>query len=309
MMKTIYKLSIVFVMTAGCISTDSFGQPYPDKYYDDTLMQHRIWLDLSLMLNPIYSFNLSSKYILNGHKLKNLNPTPTFYAVQPGKNPFSGLGEIADQANAFYISFRLPKWADSGVFSKMNLFVGITHDKLQTISSNVIYHFRDGGTELTLGLDKNITAPFSKHIDFKEVNLLFNIDIQAGLFLSLANAYTNITLEDTVIKSATDDSYLWQLKDPYLGGWGWLFSGKFEIGGVLCHKYLFSTRFTKSSVGGWFYGWLRHVAVTVGFKTMVEGLYTSPQVKVNGIPGSRLKVNNYGFFFVGPIFTFKYLNF
>ena len=65
-----------------------------------------LWAELDLMLNPIYISQFGSHYKLNGHRLS-VNPTPKFYAVQPGQLPLSNLEEILDQSNAAYLFFRL----------------------------------------------------------------------------------------------------------------------------------------------------------------------------------------------------------
>jgi hypothetical protein len=137
-------------------------------------------------------------------------------------------------------------------------------------------------------LDKNITHKLSD-LDFKLVNLIFSFNVQAGLFASLAKIQTHIAWEGDTIRSASNAR--WQFPNPH-SGWGWLASANFEVGGLLCHSCS-----------------LKHFGITVGARTMVEGLYTSSDVLLNGKPGYRLKVQNYGIFMAGPVINIKYINF
>jgi hypothetical protein len=286
-----------------CAQTYSRATDYKtvNPFYDDTLTRPCCWVELDLLLNPIYISQFGGKFLLNGHRLF-LGPTPRFYAVLPGTNPFTGrdpynpisnIVEIEDQSNAAYFDFTVGflRKSKSTFLNHSRFMVGLTHDKLETGSDNIYYKFPSGGMELTALFDHNFAYKLSD-LDFKLVNLIFNVDWQAGLFASLAPIYADMTWSDSTIKSASDAGYIWQEKNPYLGGWGWITSANIEIGGVLSKKHF-----------------LKHIAFTVGTRLVMEGLYTSTQVLVNGEAGFRLKVNNYGIFFAGPVINFKYLIF
>jgi hypothetical protein len=267
--------------------------PEPNSFYDDTLMHQRFWVEVDLDLDPIYSFQFSSRFRYGGHVLNNLKPLPRFYVVQPGTTPLSGVNEIADQSNAIYANIRLfgPNATDKPILNNLTFIVGITHDKLQTNDSLVQYHFPNGGMEFTFMLDKNVTF-LLRDWDFKMVDLMCDFDLRAGFFISGSTIQTYIRMPDTVIQSVDFKGYVWQERNPYLGGMGWQVSGNFEVGGIPFHC-------------GWGYHW----AFTVGVRTLMEGLYTSPQVQLNNEAPRRLSIDNYGLFFVGPNVNIKYLIF
>lgn len=259
------------------------------EHYDSVLMNQHWWVELDLLLNPLYVSQFSSQYILNGQRLP-AKPVPHFYALQPTQSLFSSIGEVLDQSNAIYVNFRAPwlersKWA---ILHHTYIMVGITHDKLETGSQTVYYKYNDGGTELTLMLNKNITHRLSD-LDFKLVNLLFSFNIQAGVFASLARVQTHMAWKEDTIQSANHSR--WQFPNPR-DGWGWLVSSNFEVGGMICRSCS-----------------LKHFGITAGARGMVEGLYSSDKVLVNGEPGYRLKMRNYGVFIAGPVINLKYINF
>ena len=177
----------------------------------------------------------------------------------------------------------------------MRLIFGITHDKLETSSPDVFYKFPSGGTQLTFLLDKNLNTLIKgvfKELDFETVNLIFNFDVSAGFFMGLANVYADIRTPDSTIKSEKAADYIWQDDKPGINVWGWQVATSFEVGGVLGRKHIW-----------------KHLGITVGAKTMFEGLYTGTDVLVNNVPGYRLRMCNYGLFFVGPVLNIKILNF
>src|SRR6266702_4735278 len=110
-----------------------------------------------LLLNPVYITQISSKFKLNGRRL-DITPTPRFYALLPGQNALLG-NTITDEAGCYYLSFRMPLLENSniGFLHHTRLIVGITHDKLQTGSSEVYYKYSNGGTEAIIMFDKNIS--------------------------------------------------------------------------------------------------------------------------------------------------------
>jgi hypothetical protein len=310
------KIYTILILTCCCMyaknagaqhfSTDSMKTNNP--FYDKLMNQHW-WVEVDFLLNPIYIAQFESKYRLNGKPIS-LGPSPRFYGTLPSQVPFSDINETADQSNAIYFNFPLPPFmrANSGLFHTMRFVLGVVHDKIQTSSAATFYKFKEGGTEVAFMLDKNVSS-ILKGLDFKLINLIFNLNVQAGVFFSASNIYAHITTPDTVIKSEDSVRWFFQHKDPYLGGWGWLTSFNAEVGGVLCHSYFISEKFTSTGFGKAMFNVFKHVGVTVGAKIMFEALYTNTHVTVNGVPGSKLKVGNYGIFFAGPILSIKYIKY
>ncbi|HUB61121.1 MAG TPA: hypothetical protein VL978_10485 [Puia sp.] len=285
------------------------GTPMINKYYDDTLMHQQWWIDVELLQTPIYISQFGGKYVLHGCRLPIGHP-PRFYAVLPGTNPFSSanpfnlwadITEIEDQSNAAYINFHLKQLNRSRIkfLHDMTVMTGITHDKLETGSATTYYKFPDGGMELTAMLNKRFFNGIS-NVDLRRLNLLFNFDVQAGLFASLSTIRANMAMpqkkspQDSIYISTTWDGYWWQEKRFFVPGWGWLAGANAGIGGMLSHKNK----------------WLRHCGLALSARVRAEGLYTAPEVIVSNETGySKLHVANYGVFFAGPILCLKYVQF
>lgn len=134
-----------------------------------------------LLMNPIYATQITSRYKLNGVP-KNIQPRPKFYALVPGQNAFLG-SAFTDEANNYYASFRMPWFERSrmALLHNVRLIFGFTHDKLQTNSDEEYYKYGDGGTQVTLMLEKNLT-PDNSWDNYRRFRLIFNWNVQAGLF-------------------------------------------------------------------------------------------------------------------------------
>jgi hypothetical protein len=192
-----------------------------------------------------------------------------------------------------------------GLLHHTRLIIGITHDKLQTGSSDVYYKYSNGGTEATVLLDKNISYNLSA-LDFKKVSLIFNWNVQAGLFASLAKVQSNIIWQGDTLKSTNDAR--WQFPNPR-SGWGGLIATNVEVGGFFCHDYFISQDFSRNSwLGQGLFWFFRRFGVTVGARILAEGLHSGTDVTVNGKSGYHLTANNYAAFFSGPILGIKWLN-
>lgn len=304
---TIISLLIILINFSPAIAqNNSVPDEVSTRTFYDTLRNQRWWFEVDLLLNPIYISQLSSKYSLNGHRLS-VRPGPRFYGVLPTQIAFSDFGETADQSNAIY--FHCGPWFDKSALTFLHntrFVFGVTHDKLETGSSSIYYKFPDGGTELTVMLDKNI-PDILPDLDFKSVNLIFNFNVQAGLFASVAGVKANMKFSDTTIESVSNSRWQWPVPG---NGWGWLVSTNAEVGGVLCHEYFISQKFTANCwLGKGLFGFFKHIGFTVGARVMVEGLNSSTDVTVQGVSGYRLKASNYGLFFTGPVINLKYIKF
>ena len=248
------------------------------------LSDQLLWIELDAIMNPIYVTQFSTHYKLNG-QLLHVSILPRFYAVTPAQLPFGNLNEILDQSNAAYLNFRM-LFLDHSPISWLHntrLVIGATHDKLQTGSDSIHYKYDDGGTEFSVMLEKHFFNSLSD-LDFNKAGLIFSFNVQYGLFLSLAQIKSNMSWKDTTITQEDTHRWIWGESKPYIGGWGWLVGSNVEIGRAF----------------GFF-------VVTLGSKFMTEGLYSSDKVIVNNVAGNRLRVNNYGLFFAGPMINLKFL--
>lgn len=118
-------------------------QPYP-------LGQAPVYFEVNLILQPMYVLQRSSRYRLNGEKLKIPRSfEPRFYSTQPFQKAFSSFGETADQANSAYASFYLTFLENSAVplLHHIRPVAGATHEKMEA-DSPVAYRYYDGGTSL-----------------------------------------------------------------------------------------------------------------------------------------------------------------
>ncbi|HTR28579.1 MAG TPA: hypothetical protein VMH27_04885 [Puia sp.] len=273
------------------------------------------WVEIETLLNPIYITQHSSSYRLN-HQILPIHPTPRFYALQTGQNaflgssPFSILNDLQttfDQSNSYFGSVKL--WfLDSSqchLLRETRFIVGITHDKLQTSSPEVKFHYDNGGTELTFLLEKTLSKKLSD-LDFGRTNLIFRLNFQAGILFALATVSDSMVYKGMLIEQADNN----RLQFPgFNRGWGWQTGINFELGGVICHTYFISHNFTNnSSIGHGLFWFFKHLAFCTGARLMAEELYSSPEVLVDGKGGYRLKVNNFGIFFCGPVVHFKWLS-
>jgi hypothetical protein len=295
------------------------ANPYSDPYsYRET----PVYVELNLMLNPVYIAQFSGKFRLDGHRLPILNAyRPKFYATQPFQNAFSDLGETADQANSIYSSWRLP-FLDSShhsFFHHIRFVFGATHEKMEGDSNQTVdYRYYDGGTEATFLLEKNISFNLSK-LQYEKTGIVFGINIQAGFFESVAKVRTDIHYNGDSIKSRSTQRY--QLPSPYNGA-GWMAGVDMEIGGMVCHtSFLGLDSLSDCGIGRGLFWFFRHVGVTLATKIEVMELTSADGVNIYGgtsgpglpgvAPGSisqgRLRINNYSLFFAGPIINFKWI--
>jgi hypothetical protein len=273
------------------------------------------WGEIETLLNPIYIFQHSSSYKLNNEIIP-VTPTPRFYSLQTGQNAFLGsspfsivsdLHQTFDQANSYFGSVKLWFWdsSDCHPLRDLRFVIGVTHDKLQTSSSAVKYRYDNGGTELTLMLEKCLSKKLSD-LDFGSTNLIFRINFQAGILLALATVDDSMVYKGELIQETSSS----RLQFPgFNRGWGWQTGFNAEIGGAICHSYFISTRFTRDCcIGHGLFWFFKHLAFCTGARIMAEELYSSPQSLVDGKGGYRLKVNNFGVFFCGPTVQFKWLS-
>jgi hypothetical protein len=257
-----------------------------------------------LLMSPIYITQISRTYKLNGVPL-NITPRPQFYSLLPGQNGLIG-STITDEAGCYYFSFRMPAFEKSRIsfLHDTRLIIGITHDKLQTGSNEVYYKYTDGGTELTMMLDKNLTPHISAQ-NYNRLRLIFNCNVQAGVFASLAKIQTHIRWQgDTIV--ATNDSRL-QLPNPR-SGWGGIVASNIEAGVPFCYRFFWSSSFTKTYVGDKLFWFFRRLGLTVGSRLMFEYLHSGTDVTLNGKSGYHLTANNYAASFSGPIIGLKIID-
>jgi len=269
------------------------------------------YAEVNLLLNPVYVWQFSGRYRLNGHKLAIPKVyAPRFYSTQPWQKAFSDVGEIADQANSAYGSFYLGFFEHSAApfWHHIRLVVGATHEKLEADSAAVQYSYRDGGTEATILLEKNMVFNLSAR-QYQTNGILFGINAQAGVFGSAAKVRTKINYNGYQLSS--QDSGRWQWPSPR-NGWGWLAGMNVEVGGLLCHDEFISKPFsTDCWLGRGLFWFFRRVGITVGTKLMFIGLHSADGVTVQGMPGitsGRLRISNYSFFLTGPVINLKWIS-
>jgi hypothetical protein len=159
-------VALIILVTGLFGLTATAQSPYRTLNGNDSfpLRKTPVYFEVNLLLNPVYVIQTSSKFRLNGHRLPIPKAyRPQFYSTQPWQNAFSSIGEIADQANSLYGSFRLAFLENKSPFlHNIRLVVGATHEKMEADSPSVVdYRYKDGGTELTLMLEKNIVYKLS----------------------------------------------------------------------------------------------------------------------------------------------------
>lgn len=312
------RLVVVFIIVVMCACRNTgYGQSHlilPDQTSNDyqpfPLRQTPFYFEVNLLLNPVYVAQFSSKFRLNGRPLPIYKAyQPRFYSTQPWQNAFSSVEEIQDQANSLYGSFYLTFLENSAVpiFHHLRLVVGATHEKLQADSSSVVdYRYKDGGTEATVMLEKNVAYRLSNR-QYQSNGIIFGINIQAGFFESVGKVRTIIHYDGYNIIS-TDTNQRWQWPSTR-NGWGWIAGVNMEVGGVLCHDYFFCKGFTDHCfLGKWLFGFFRRVGVSLASKIMIDGLYSADGVIYNGVPGNRLRIDNYSLFLAGPLINIKWVN-
>jgi hypothetical protein len=282
--------------------TQTLYQPYP-------LREQPFWFEVNGILNPVYITQFTGKYRLNGHALQ-ISPGPQFYAVTPSQTPFKNFNETFDQSNSVYVSLYMTFLENSAltILHHIRLMIGVTHDKLETDSSTIQYKYENGGTELTVMLQKNISYRLSS-FDYKTAGVIFSMNVQAGAFLSVAKVTTKMQWANNSIYSV-DTNQRWQVPTPG-HGWGALQAENIEVGGVLCHDYFINRDFTANTcIGKGLFWFFRRLAISVGAKFMVEYLHSADQVNASMVPGqvSRLTVNNWGVFFAGPTLNLKWFS-
>ena len=327
--------ALVFLF-AGLCAIPAAGQVHstqPDQisdiYQPFPLRQSPFYVEVNTMLNPVYIFQFSGKFRLDGHRLPIVKAyRPKFYATQPFQSAFSDLGETADQANSLYGSFYLTFLENSAIpfFHHIRFVFGATHEKLEGDSSQVVntskmvdYRYYDGGTEATFLLEKNIAYRLSTR-QYQTTGIIFGINVQAGFFESVAKARTSIGWNGDVIKSINTNR--WQWPSPR-NGWGWMAGGTFEVGGLICHDYLFCPGFSRNCfLGRWMFAFCRRVGVSLATRLAVMELNSADGVEIiggttgPGLPGvardkvsqGRLRINNYSLFFAGPILNLRWMN-
>jgi hypothetical protein len=307
----------LFILVAGLCGITVTAQPHlilPDQTSNDyqpfPLRQTPAYFEVNLLLNPIYVAQVSSKFRLNGHRLPIPQAyRPKFYSTQPWQNAFSSIGEIADQANSAYGSFYLTFLENSAIplFHHIRLVVGATHEKMESDSGSVVYYgYKDGGTEATVILEKNIAYRLSNR-QYQSTGIIFGINAQAGFFESVAKDRTIINYKGYNIIS-TDTNQRWQWPSPR-NGWGWVAGVNMEVGGLVCHDYLFCRDFSQNCwLGKGLFWFFRRFGITLASKIMIDGLYSADGVIANGVPGNRLRINNYSLFLAGPLINIKWVN-
>jgi hypothetical protein len=278
-----------------------------------------VYFEVNLLLNPVYVIQASSKFRLNGHRLPFPKAyRPKFYSTQPWQNAFSSIGEIADQANSLYGSFYLAflERSKTTFLHNIRLVVGATHEKMEADSPAVVdYRYKDGGTEATVMLEKNIAYKLSNR-QYKETGIIFGVNAQAGFFESVAKARTIINYDGYHMYS-TDTNQRWQWPSPR-NGWGWVAGLNMEVGGLVCHDFFISNDFSRNCwLGKGLFWFFRRFGVSVASKIAIDGLYSADGVIVNGVPangviakatGNRLRGDNYSLFFAGPLINVKWIS-
>jgi hypothetical protein len=189
----------------------------------------------------------------------------------------------------------------------IRLVVGATHEKMESDSGVVEYGYRNGATEATFMLEKNIAYRLSNR-QYQTTGIIFGINAQAGFYESVAKVTTVIHYNGYNIVSY-DTLQRWQWPSTR-NGWGWMAGVNMEVGGILCHDYFICQHFTDHSCFAkacfWF---LRRFGVSLSTKLMVDGLYSADGVYVNGGPGAnRFRINNYSLFLAGPVINFKWVS-
>ncbi len=283
--------------------TSNDYQPFP-------LRQTPVYFEVNLLLNPVYVAQFSSSFRLNGKPLPIPKAyQPRFYSTQPWQNAFSSVEEIADQANTLYGSFYLTFLENSAIplLHHIRLVLGATHEKLETDSTAVVnYGYWNGGTEATLMLEKNIAYRLSNR-QYQSAGIIFGINAQVGFFESVAKVTTIINYKGYNIMS-TDTNQRWQWPSPR-NGWGWMAGLNMEVGGIVCHDYFICRKFTENCCLGkglfWFF---RRFGISLASKIMIDGLYSADGVIYNGMPGNRLRIDNYSLFFAGPLINIKWVS-
>ena len=317
MQKKSTPIAALFLLVTGLYGIAATAQPHltlPDQTSNDyqpfPLRQTPVYFEVNLLLNPIYVAQTSSKFRLNGHRLPiPIAYRPKFYSTQPWQKPFSSIEEIQDQANSAYASIYLTFLENSAIplFHHIRLVVGATHEKMQGDSAAVVeYKYKDGGTEATVMLEKNIAYRLSNR-QYQSTGIIFGINVQAGFFESVAKVRTVINYNGYTIIS-TDTNQRWQWPSPR-NGWGWIAGVNMEVGGLVCHDYFLSRDFSKNCCLGkglfWFF---RRFGISLASKIMIDGLYSADGVTANGVPGQRLRINNYSLFLAGPLINIKWIN-
>lgn len=282
-----------------------------DEYQPFPLRQTPVSFELNLILQPVYLWQVSGNYRLNGQKLNIPKAyAPRFYSTQPFQKAFSSIGETADQANSLYASFYLTFLENSAIpfFHHIRLVVGATHEKMEGDTTAVEYRYYDGGTEATVLLEKNFSYRLSDR-QYQANGIIFTIRPQAGVFGSVAKVRTDIDYNGIAMYST--DSSRWQWPSPR-NGWGWMIGANAEVGGVLCNDFFINENFTRNCCLGkglfWFF---RRVGVTVGTKIMVMGVNSADGVVASGVPGmtgGRLRISNYALFLNGPVINVRWMN-
>lgn len=309
-------LSILVIGLSGPTATAQ--SPNQTLNGNDTfpLRKTPVYFEVNLLLNPVYVIQVSSKFRLNGHRLP-IPQTyrPKFYSTQPWQNAFSSVDEIADQANSLYGSFRLAFLEKKGAFfHNIRLVIGATHEKMEADSGAVVdYRYKDGGTEATVMLEKNIAYKLSDR-QYKHTGIIFAVNAQAGFFESIAKVKTDIHYNGYNI--ASTDSNRWQWPSPR-NGWGWVAGLNMEVGGLVCHDFFLSRDFSNNCwLGKGLFWFFRRFGISVASKLTVDGLYSADGV-IASVPGNsqivkasgnRLRVDNYSLFFAGPLINIKWIS-
>lgn len=319
-------IAALFLLVTGLYGIAATAQPHPilpgQTSNDDQpfpLRQTPVYFEVNLLLNPVYVAQVSSKFRLNGHRLPIPQAyRPKFYSTQPWQKAFSSIEEIQDQANSAYASIRLAFLENSSIpfLHHIRLVVGATHEKMQGDSAATVdYRYKDGGTEATVMLEKNITYRLSNR-QYQSTGIIFGINAQAGFFESVAKVRTIINYNGYTIIS-NDTNQRWQWPSPR-NGWGWIAGLDMEVGGLVCHDYFISRDFTQNCcIGRGLFWFFRRFGITLASKIMIDGLYSADGVTARLPPGNeaianasgnRLRINNYSLFLAGPLINIKWIS-
>ena len=250
-------------------------------------------------LNPT-DINIKSGsfgFKLNGKSLY-LGTLPQFYLLQINQIPFlqniKNINELFDIPNAYFFTFRFPKLeAKYKLFKDSKLIIGDTHDKIQTYSQSVQFHYPNGNFNLTILFDKNIYK-HSSILYSQFGGLIYRFSYQIGLLIPLRKIDTNI---DTVINSnhykiesinhaATRELCLLDTW-PFKSGYGGITGFNVEAGGRI----------------------LKWLYYTIGFRLSYEVLKLSDKVIVNNSYDAKLTNTINAVFIAGPNISLKFGNY
>lgn len=316
-------IAILLILTAGLCGVTATGQDHvvlPDQTSNDyqpfPLRQTPFYAEVNLLLNPVYVVQVSSKFRLNGHRLPiPVAYRPKFYSTQPWQKAFSSVEEIQDQANSAYGSIYMTFLENSAIpfLHHIRLVIGATHEKMQGDSSaEVEYGYKNGGTEATVMLEKNVAYRLSNR-QYQSTGIIFGINVQAGFFESVAKVTSVIHYNGYNIVSY-DTNQRWQWPAPR-NGWGWVAGVNMEVGGILCHDYFLSKDLTEHCcIARGLFWFFRRFGISLASKIMINGLYSADGVNAS-VPGSavitsgnRFRINNYSLFLAGPIINVKWVS-